>query len=76
VTQVLMATYEDGVFRPREPVQLPVKAHVRLTVDLLDSEVATGEQQAKLASLEELWRTSSLCSTEPYLTRDQLHERR
>jgi hypothetical protein len=48
------------VFRPSEPVQLPARAHVRLTVDLLDSETATSEQQAKLAALEELWRTSTV----------------
>jgi predicted DNA-binding antitoxin AbrB/MazE fold protein len=75
VPQIVTATFVDGVFKPTEPVQLPAEAQVRLTVELLDAEATASQQQAKLAAIQELWRQSTLHSTEPYLTRDQLHER-
>jgi predicted DNA-binding antitoxin AbrB/MazE fold protein len=76
MSQILTAIFVDGVFKPSEPVQLPERSKVILTVELLDPTDVTSGKMAKLAALEELWRTSTLHSTEPHLTRDQLHERR
>ena len=75
MSQVVTATYENGVLKPAEPLALPANAKVRLTVELVIEEPKLTPAE-RLAALEELWRTSSICSTEPYLTRDQLHERR
>ena len=75
MSQIVTATYENGVLKPAEPLALPANAKVRLTVDLVVEEQKLTPAE-RLAALEELWRTSSISSTEPYLTRDQLHERR
>jgi predicted DNA-binding antitoxin AbrB/MazE fold protein len=39
MTQTFDATYSNGVFTPLQPVSLPEKAQVRLTVELLQSEI-------------------------------------
>ncbi len=78
MTQTITATFEDGVLKPAQPLDLPEHAQVRLTIETLHSEIqkqwdATKEE--RLAALEELWKTP-VCSTEPHMTRDQLNERR
>ncbi|MBI3821338.1 MAG: antitoxin family protein [Planctomycetes bacterium] len=40
--QTIIATFEDGVLRPSEPLDLPAHAQVRVTVELL----ADGKQAA------------------------------
>ena len=45
--KVIEAVYENGVFRPLEPVQLPEGEHVHVTVPDL-----TAAQQRRLAALE------------------------
>jgi predicted DNA-binding antitoxin AbrB/MazE fold protein len=75
MSQVVTATFENGVLKPAEPLALPENARVRLTIDLVIEEPKLTPAE-RLAALEELWRTSTLHSDGERLTRDQLHERR
>lgn len=75
MSQVVTATFEDGVLKPTEPLSLPENAHVRLTVELVGEEAEQCRSE-KLAALEALWRHSKLRSDGERLTRDQLHDRR
>ena len=78
MTQTITATFEDGVLKPAQPLDLPEHAQVTITIsepvksDMQKEWDATKEQ--RLAALEK-----SLQLAKPlgeHLTRDQLHERR
>ncbi len=73
--EVVTATFEDGVLKLHEPLNLPAHCRVRLVVQPLD-EQAEGTRQRAWEALEALWRQSDLDSGGERLTRDQLHERR
>jgi predicted DNA-binding antitoxin AbrB/MazE fold protein len=72
--QTITATFEDGVLKPAQPLNLPDHAQVRLTVEILDQGEQKMRNQEALAALEELWKISKVHSK--LLTRDELHERR
>jgi predicted DNA-binding antitoxin AbrB/MazE fold protein len=42
VSQIIIATLEDGVLKPSEPLDLPARAQVRLTVELLGANLPEG----------------------------------
>ncbi len=69
--QTITATFEDGVLKPAQPLNLPDHAQVRVTIELLAADL---QQAERLAALESLWRISKVHSEE-HLTRDELHER-
>ena len=78
MTRTITATFENGVLKPAEPLDLPEHAQVQITIsvppksDVQEKWNATKEQ--RLAALEK-----SLQMAKPlgeHLTRDQLHERR
>jgi predicted DNA-binding antitoxin AbrB/MazE fold protein len=73
--QVITATFEDGVLKPTERLDLQPHARVRLTVEPLEQDTAETQRRA-WAELEQLWRQSALDSQGERLSRDQLHERR
>jgi predicted DNA-binding antitoxin AbrB/MazE fold protein len=78
MTQTITATFEDGVLKPVQPLDLPEHAQVRLTVDLVQTDVQKEWEEKKderSAALEALWKIR-VDSTEPHMTREQLHERR
>jgi predicted DNA-binding antitoxin AbrB/MazE fold protein len=53
--QTITATYEDGVLKPAQPLDLPAKAQVRVTIELLPaSPLTVGELNAFLRSLPAL----------------------
>jgi predicted DNA-binding antitoxin AbrB/MazE fold protein len=53
--QTITATFEDGVLKPTEPLDLPAHAEVRVTIELLSaSPVTVGELNAFLQSLPPL----------------------
>lgn len=79
MTQTITATFENGVLKPTQPLDLPECAQVRLTVELVKSDVQREweeHREERLAALEALWKNIRVHSTEPHMTRDQLHERR
>jgi predicted DNA-binding antitoxin AbrB/MazE fold protein len=53
--QTITATFEDGVLKPTEPLNLPPHAEVRVTIELLPaSPLTVGELNAFLRSLPSL----------------------
>jgi predicted DNA-binding antitoxin AbrB/MazE fold protein len=74
MSQTINATFEDGVLKPSQPLQLPAHAHVRITIEVIDQDTER-QSEEKLAALEDLWQGSRVHAGER-LTRDQLHERR
>ena len=77
MTQTITATFENGVLKPAQALDLPEHAQVRITIEPLQSELQKewdANKEKRLALLE-----SSLKLAKPlgeHLTRDQLHERR
>jgi hypothetical protein len=57
-------------------VDLPDRAEVLLTLEVLTEDEQKRRNQETLAALEEVWKNCSVTSTEPHLSRDELHERR
>jgi predicted DNA-binding antitoxin AbrB/MazE fold protein len=68
---MITATFENGVLKPTQPLDLPDHTQVRLTIEPMDLDSQKAE---KLAALEALWRISKPHSER--LTRDELNERR
>jgi predicted DNA-binding antitoxin AbrB/MazE fold protein len=76
MSQVFEATYQDGVFKPDDRPALADRARVRLTVDPVPDQAEASTREHAWASLEQLWRLSTLDSHGDRLTRDRLHDRR
>ncbi len=74
--QILLATFEDGVLKPLEALELPPHAKVRLTIEMVDAGEEQRLREEAWASMEKFWRSSKINSRGERLTRDQLHERR
>jgi predicted DNA-binding antitoxin AbrB/MazE fold protein len=77
MTQTFTATFEDGVLKPTQPLNLPEHTEFQITIEPLKSDLqkeweATKEQ--RLAALERSLRLAKPMGE--HLTRDQLHERR
>jgi predicted DNA-binding antitoxin AbrB/MazE fold protein len=70
---VTHATFEDGLLKPDQALDLPPHARVRLTIEQIQpdrtSRIAASE------AFERLCRENSMSFGEPRLTRDQLHDR-
>jgi predicted DNA-binding antitoxin AbrB/MazE fold protein len=74
MSQVITATFVDGMLKPAEELGLAAGTTVRLVLELPDS---TREQrQAACAELDRLCDEFPIESHGLRLTRDQLHERR
>lgn len=73
MAQVIMATFENGLLRPDEPLDLPAQARVRLTLEPLPEGLEEGRAWQEL---EQLWDEATVDSGGRRFTRDQLHERR
>jgi predicted DNA-binding antitoxin AbrB/MazE fold protein len=69
--QTVTATFENGVFKPAQPVALPEHTRVSITIELPD---LAAPKEHGLAALE---RSLQLAKPQGrHLSRDQLHERR
>ena len=73
MSQIIMATFEDGVLKPHQPLALPPRTEVRLIVEAA-SETTEMKDQA-WDEWEELCAANPIDSGGCRLTRDQLHER-
>jgi predicted DNA-binding antitoxin AbrB/MazE fold protein len=71
MSQIVTATFDGSVFKPDIPVTLAGHTRVRLVIEPID----TDEKSKFLEELDDLCNEHPIYSTEPYLTRDQLHER-
>ena len=78
---IITATYEDGVFRPSEPLDLSPHSTVQLTIEphpVVQPPTAIDlTPEEKRSDLVKHWlQMRPIVSSEPHLTRDELHERR
>ncbi len=73
MSQIVAATFENGVFRPHEELRLAPGTTVRLIVDRLDDIEAPAQRACD--ELDELCGEWPIQSSGTPLTRDQLHER-
>jgi predicted DNA-binding antitoxin AbrB/MazE fold protein len=71
--QVITTTFEDGVPKPTERLDLRPHSRVRLTVEPLEQDTAEAQRRA-WEELEQLWRRSTLDSQGERLSRDQFHK--
>jgi predicted DNA-binding antitoxin AbrB/MazE fold protein len=76
MSNVIHATFVDGVFKPDGNVSLPPQTRVELLVRPLQEPRSPEELDALWKEFDKLCEEHPIYSTEPYLTRDQLHERR
>jgi predicted DNA-binding antitoxin AbrB/MazE fold protein len=77
VIQTILATFENGLLKPDQSLMLPNHAKVRITVELLKSDLQLewdAHKEERLAALEALFRMAKPHSE--HLKRDELHERR
>ena len=74
--QVVTATFEDGVLKPTEPLDLLPHSRVRVAVEPLEDSAELQRRQQAWQALEHLWQHMAIDSQGQRLTRDQLHERR
>jgi predicted DNA-binding antitoxin AbrB/MazE fold protein len=73
MSQLITATFEDGVLKPHENLDLAVGTKVRLIVTPYDA--THTEDGDALAELDRLCDDEPIHSGGKRLTRDQLHER-
>jgi predicted DNA-binding antitoxin AbrB/MazE fold protein len=73
MSQIVNATYEDGVLRPDKPLALPASSRVRLVVEPIADQTLRAE--AAWRELERLRREHPINSGGLRYTRDELHER-
>jgi predicted DNA-binding antitoxin AbrB/MazE fold protein len=71
MTQIIFAIFDDGVFTPSQPVNLPEHSRVRLTVEPINVDEKI---EGKLATMQAFWKKTKPHSS--HMTRDQLNERR
>jgi len=74
MSQVITATYENGVFKPDTKVDLAAGAKVQLVMTPCTPTLE--QRQRALAELERLRTQRPIDTRGERLTRDQLHERR
>jgi predicted DNA-binding antitoxin AbrB/MazE fold protein len=76
MTQFVLATYEDGVLKPHEPLHLLPHSEVRIAVVPIDDGVTEAQRKQAWDNIERIWRESTFNSGGDRMTRDELHERR
>lgn len=74
MTQTISATFEDGVFKPDESLELANGAKVQLII--APATAASGDRRRAWEALEQYRFAHPIDSQGHRLTRDQLHERR
>jgi predicted DNA-binding antitoxin AbrB/MazE fold protein len=74
MSQVITATFANGLLKPDERLDWPAGARVRLIVEAMDTSPEDKEQVWQ--ELEKLWDEAGADSGGVRLTRGQLHERR
>ncbi len=78
----ITATFEDGVLKPAQPLNLPEHAQVRITIEPglepVKSDIQKewdAKKEERMAALESLFRMAKVHSGE-HMTREELNERR
>jgi predicted DNA-binding antitoxin AbrB/MazE fold protein len=73
MSQMVTATFENGVLKPDQPLELPSGSRVRVFLEPLEPQA---ERQRAWENVQRLWKEHPINSGGDRLTRDQLHERR
>jgi len=74
MTQVLTATFDNGILRPDEPLLLSPGERVRLILEPLNA--AQRDHAVAWEEFEKLCEEAPIHSGGERMTRDELHERR
>jgi predicted DNA-binding antitoxin AbrB/MazE fold protein len=74
IPHTVHATFENGLFRPDELMNLPPQTRVKLTVEPM--EAFRRPTESDLDEFDRYCDDNPVVSREPYLTRDELHDRR
>jgi predicted DNA-binding antitoxin AbrB/MazE fold protein len=77
MSQIILATFEDGVLKPDSPLELAPSTRVRLVLEPLSESASEPEEAAVGAwsELERLWDELDIDSGGSPPSRDQLHDR-
>lgn len=77
MSATVTAVYEDGVFRPGSPCDLPEGSRVVLSIQEEPEKLLSDEEKKRLIEeMIERWKRNPLPADAPRLTRDEMHERR
>ena len=74
MSQVIHATFQDGVLKPDVPLPFLSMTRVRLIVEPLPAEAHEGENDAVLREIQRIWDEIDLDSGGPPPQRDELHD--
>jgi len=72
MAQVVTATFEDGMFKPDRPLDLPAQAKVRLVVEVMEEAAA---RDAAWEEFEKVMDEMTIDSGGPIPTREELYDR-
>jgi predicted DNA-binding antitoxin AbrB/MazE fold protein len=75
MSQVINATFEDGVLKPDVPLTFPAMTRVRLIVEPLTPEGVGREEDPAWDEVERIWEELDVNSGGPPPSRDELHDR-
>ena len=75
MSQIIHATFQDGVLKPDVPLPFPSMTRVRLIVEPLITEGCGGENDTVLSEIQRIWDEIDLDSGGPPPSRDELHDR-
>ncbi len=75
MSQIITATYQNGVFKPDQPLSLSEGTRVQLVLTS-DGDASEQTDDEAWEELERLWAKLQIDSGGRLLTRDELHERR
>jgi predicted DNA-binding antitoxin AbrB/MazE fold protein len=70
------AKFEDGVFKPEKPLDIPPGTRVQLIINYVDWPISQEEREKVWQEFDQLCEEISIDSGGERMTRDQLHERR
>lgn len=74
MTKVIEAIFEDGVLTPLEPLELPERQRVRVTVEAINGNSPT-DREAAMLRLRAGIAAMNFRLNGPLPSRDELHER-
>jgi predicted DNA-binding antitoxin AbrB/MazE fold protein len=75
MSQIIHATFEDGVLKPDIPLAYPPMTRVRLIVEPLATEESRPSEDAVMNEVERIWDEIDINSGRPRPSRDELHDR-
>ena len=75
MSQIILATFENGILKPDSPLELAPSTRVRLVVEPLAGLPSIPDVDAAWSELERLWDEIEFDSGSPPPARDTLYDR-